>query len=149
MENTRNELLKGISLATCSYSAYRPSMGVAVRTSLGKPKFFEYAFVSLNLLMPKGNMLRMAYAQYHENYMNHLESNALAIENAMIELNEMYPNQTMVLMCFENVSKKDSWCHRTMFAKWWENRTGVKVHEISGQIPITAKPSSEDNPTLF
>lgn len=124
-------------------------MGVAVRTSLGKPKFFDHPFVSVNSVMPRGNMLKMGFNQYRETYMSLLDSNAQAIENAMIELSEMYPNQTLVLMCFENVSKKDSWCHRTMFAKWWEDRTGVKVHEISGQVPLVEKPTSEPDLTLF
>ena len=34
----------------------------------------------------------------------------------------------VVLLCYENVN--ESWCHRRMFAKWWEKNTGEEVQEL-------------------
>ena len=35
------------------------------------------------------------------------------------------------LLCYEDVRKGESdWCHRTMFAKWWFEKTGEVIPEL-------------------
>ena len=37
----------------------------------------------------------------------------------------------VVLLCFEDIRKGgDNWCHRSVFAKWWKERTGEVISEL-------------------
>ena len=41
------------------------------------------------------------------------------------------PDKDIVLLCYEDVRKGESdWCHRTMFAKWWFEKTGEVIPEL-------------------
>ncbi|MFB7424708.1 hypothetical protein ACFC0K_15695 [Streptomyces hydrogenans] len=47
----------------------------------------------------------------------------------------------LVLLCFEDLSKPGLWCHRQVFADWWQERTGDAVRELGPratheQIPL-------------
>jgi hypothetical protein len=45
----------------------------------------------------------------------------------------------LVLMCYEDLTLGDGkWCHRTMFAEWWQDITGGVVREIAA--PAAAGP---------
>ncbi|MDR2170525.1 MAG: hypothetical protein LBP59_10320 [Planctomycetaceae bacterium] len=48
--------------------------------------------------------------------------------NATLSTNCLKP---VVLLCYEDVSKVGQWCHRRMFAEWWENKTGEIIEELS------------------
>lgn len=38
----------------------------------------------------------------------------------------------VVLLCWEDVRKGDNnWCHRTMFAEWWQGQTGETIPELT------------------
>lgn len=50
---------------------------------------------------------------------------------------ELPEDQALVLLCFEDLSKDDEWCHRRMFASWWLTKTGEAV----GEWPEVAKPA--------
>lgn len=36
----------------------------------------------------------------------------------------------LVLLCFEDLRTPGAWCHRRLFAGWWENQTGQVVEEM-------------------
>ncbi|MBC9717869.1 hypothetical protein H9Y04_35595 [Streptomyces sp. TRM66268-LWL] len=36
----------------------------------------------------------------------------------------------LVLLCFEDLEQVGEWCHRRMFADWWQERTGAQVREL-------------------
>jgi hypothetical protein len=37
----------------------------------------------------------------------------------------------VVLLCYEDVRKgENDWCHRVMFAEWWQEQTGEVVEEL-------------------
>jgi hypothetical protein len=40
----------------------------------------------------------------------------------------------LVLLCFEDLGKPGSWCHRRTFAAFWEERTGVQVPELEPEL---------------
>lgn len=42
----------------------------------------------------------------------------------------------LVLLCYEDVHKPGEWCHRQVFAAWWESHTGQAVPELPPDIPI-------------
>jgi len=56
----------------------------------------------------------------------------------------------IVLLCYEDILKNEgNWCHRTMFAEWWLERTGEKIEELPDPtIKIVSRPGYEQM-TLF
>ena len=38
--------------------------------------------------------------------------------------------KTLVLLCYEDLRKPDQWCHRTLFAEWWQKMTGEVINEL-------------------
>jgi hypothetical protein len=46
-----------------------------------------------------------------------------------------------VLLCFEDIRKPEQWCHRRIFAEWWEEQSGQEVAELPERDPLklTAK----------
>lgn len=36
----------------------------------------------------------------------------------------------IVLCCYEDVRIPDEWCHRLVFAEWWQARTGTAISEL-------------------
>ena len=39
-------------------------------------------------------------------------------------------NKDIVLCCYEDVRIPDEWCHRLVFAEWWQARTGMVIPEL-------------------
>jgi hypothetical protein len=50
--------------------------------------------------------------------------------------------KSVVLLCYEDIRKGDGdWCHRRMFAEWYERRTGIAVPELGDPSQVkNAKP---------
>lgn len=145
-----------LHLATCSYSEYRPEMGVAIRTSLGMPKWFKYPVAMWwQSVTPTGPMLRMGLEEYEPAYRRRLESfgiEQLQDERRHIEaaVKRMYSGQEperLVLLCFEGLKNPKKWCHRRLFAGWWEEKTGESVVEL-GKTPSPVE-RFENAATLF
>ena len=147
-----------IPLATCSYGEYLPHMGAPVRTSLGFPKWFPHPVVlSWDNIMPSGYMLNLGSEQeYQQHYFRKLDQigletlrgdiDALLEGHAFTFQGELPPR--LVLLCYEKLSKRGNWCHRNMFAEWWEARTGQHVQEL-GAPPHAAQTPPDTPPALF
>lgn len=59
--------------------------------------------------------------------------NNIGLESIRRELegiSEENGGKDLVLLCFEDVHKPGEWCHRQIFAKWWEEETGERVDEL-------------------
>ncbi len=41
----------------------------------------------------------------------------------------------VVLCCYEDVRKPGEWCHRLVFAEWWEKNTGEHIEELNDPSP--------------
>lgn len=123
---------------TCSYKGFHPAMGVPVRTSVGRPRHaLKYDLsAEASLLYPSYAMLKMEYEEYRERYIAQLERHGVQkIQNVLRSIQTIYGKGTnhVVLLCYEDVIKKGDWCHRRMFAQWWEEKNAlmdVKVPEI-------------------
>lgn len=46
------------------------------------------------------------------------------------EIARKHGKPNLALLCFEDLTQAGEWCHRSMFARWWEHRTGVPVPEL-------------------
>ena len=60
----------------------------------------------------------------------------------------------VVLLCYEDVRKGESdWCHRTIFADWWREKTGEVIPELPDPSPVKgvrkAKKADDPQTTLF
>ena len=107
-----------------------PEDMVKVRISLGNPRWktpYQIAGTIKNL-MPTRDLLskNLYYDDYKEEYIRILESVGLcAIQKALAEF-----GKNVVLLCFENVTKDENWCHRRIFAEWYEQKTGESIQEL-------------------
>jgi hypothetical protein len=105
----------------------------AARISIGNPRWkLPYAVSGgCKLLMPTRDMLSMDREQYQQIYFGMLEAAGVeAISEALHELWLPLRGPGLVLLCFEALKKPDEWCHRRMFADWWQKQTGDAVPEL-------------------
>ena len=129
--------LQSWRLATCSYHAYKPEMGIAVRTSIGAPKYFAFPHITAKVLFPYATFRNKALeAQPIQAsaiaYGQSLSKHRTDVEITLDRLSDLYPKQTLVLLCYENVHKgKGHECHRRWAAQWFLDEYELVVPELS------------------
>ena len=103
-----------------------------VGISQGNARFLKYTPVYLRALAPTRAMIKMTdKVAYQEAYVKILDD--LGIANIQKMLAEASGGKPIALLCFEDLRKSELWCHRTMFAEWYEQQTGQKVEELQEQ----------------
>jgi hypothetical protein len=112
----------------------RGGIYTAVRISLGKPRYrLGYNLdAEMQDLMPAGILGKYDNDKegYRREYFARLDrKGAQRIRQQLDSLAQ--PGKDIVLLCFEDIRKEGDWCHRTMFAEWWMERTG----ELIGELP--------------
>ena len=111
-----------------------PNIHAPVRISLGVPKFklpYEIAD-AWDFLMPESDMLTVKeYESYKVQYFKLLE-----YREADKLVRTDYGGKEPVLLCFEDIRKPSLWCHRRMFAEWYEMKIGRVVEELEEADPI-------------
>jgi hypothetical protein len=105
-----------------------------VQTSLGAPKFrLPYPLAAtIHELAPAGWMLNKSEAEFADLYTQLLERRG-GVEffaERFTQIAEKAVGDELALLCFEDVRKRDIFCHRRLFAAWWEERTGQAVEEL-------------------
>jgi hypothetical protein len=105
-----------------------------VRISLGKPRFWKGAneLPYVSELMPHGDLFKIEdRGEFTEAFIVRLDRyGADRIRGRFAELGSSY-RKPLVLMCFELCEEPDDWCHRQVFAEWWQARTGQHVSEVT------------------
>jgi hypothetical protein len=104
-----------------------------VRISLGKPRWISPAqadrYPAIRLLMPIGLLgLDLDRDDFEARYIERIERYSTPIAetlNAMLNRTD----KPILMACFEDLMKPDQWCHRTMAARWIEQRLGLQVPE--------------------
>ncbi|MEU9887977.1 hypothetical protein [Sphaerisporangium sp. NPDC051011] len=138
-----------MNLATCTYQEFGPDMGTPVRTTVGAPSRLKLDYKlagHAQLITPTRPMLGLSKAAYELAYLRLLSSSGA--ERILAELTAIHTAAggtaaPLVLLCFDQLNKSGSWCHRTMFATWWLQTTGQEVPELG------AKPDAGLDLTLF
>ena len=118
------------AVATCSWRAYTPDMGVPVRVTLGRPPgWFRYEHEEVRLLAPPGYAFRLGdWDEFRRKYRHHLYRTTVPrMRHAFAEIAERHPGKTLVLCCFEARIED---CHRGLWAEWWHEQTGEHVPEV-------------------
>jgi catechol 2,3-dioxygenase-like lactoylglutathione lyase family enzyme len=132
-----------MQIATCSFSEFKPEMGLPIRITLYPPRWpltFDIpprCFIAP--LAPARSYFKAPDEVFIEKYLEQLDGKGpkffqTRIEELLIE----YEKETAVLLCYEKLSK-GKWCHRTLFADYWLGKTGEEVPEL-GSPPPGAEP---------
>ncbi len=136
-------------LRSCKYTA--------VRISIGLPKWklgYEIAG-AIDELMPKGIFGIQDYDEFRLRYFAKLDAISVdRIREKLCYFEEL--GKPVVLLCFEDIRRGTwNWCHRKMFASWWEEHTGEMISELHDEskfkadLPPKPKGSSVDKQLTF
>jgi hypothetical protein len=136
-------------IATCSYSEFQPTMGVPVRFTVGHPRWkLGYQLAGhAKLITPTRAMLSLPLDAYTLSYRRVLDAAGVdAIRNELATI--AGPAGRVVLLCYERLNERDKatnepkWCHRSIFSRWIEERTGEQVPELGAHPHTTTNPPS-------
>lgn len=122
--------------------AISASTAVPVRTSIGAPET-PYIYQAVLELAPNRSWLNLTFDRYEPLYIARLEK--LGVEPIHTLLLEVGQGRDVVLLCYENLMVPGTWCHRRIFAAWWEGQTGHPVPELPDQY----RPRPKPQPSLF
>lgn len=78
--------------------------------------------------LPSQAWLGLSREAYEPLYLAKFES--LLIDAVRARIAELAAGKIPVLLCFESLKKPGEFCHRRMFADWWERKTGEAVAEL-------------------
>jgi hypothetical protein len=143
-----------VKLSTSRYAAKKliqDAGGVPVRTSIGMPRFSPGYDVTAKLmdLAPAYVMLKMPKDEYQGVYRARLERVGVdVLRMQMRSICEAQQNDHLIFLCFENLGEPGTWCHRRMFAEWWEEKTGEKVEELGYAFEAPAPVIHERDPQM-
>ena len=128
-------------LFTSRYQRFRAGQGAPVRTTVGGARFplgYELAGHA-RLITPTWALVKLDHEQaYRELYRARLDGAGVdAIAEELGDIAHNAGTDRLVLLCFCDLSvpPPDAWCHRRMFAEWWQQATGVDVPELAEQPP--------------
>lgn len=131
-----------IHLATCSYRDYRPEMGVAVGTSIGKFKG-DPLMLQCDPLKPWSTFRKMDSRPLEEQcarYQRQLTETKPRVRAAIEDLQRRHLGATLVLMCHCHLPRPDTGpmgCHRRWAADWFAKNTGFGLLPELGAVADT------------
>lgn len=109
---------------------------VPVRISFSVPKYWPGArdLASVPELAPPYRLLaaNVDRSAFEAAYLEHLDR--VGADLIAVRLNAIAgwdgSGLPLRLLCFENLTDPAAWCHRTMWSRWWHERTGQAVAEL-------------------
>lgn len=126
-------------LATCSYKAFRPEMGLPIRASLGGPRWWKTPIPKEQVMLeiaPHRSYFQAPEEEFHRRFLQQLDRHGVEYLvsrfNHIGDLAPSFPEGgRLVILCFETLTTWDSIeCHRGMFRQWWSRRTGQILTEL-------------------
>lgn len=125
--------MTALELMTGCWSHYRPRHGVAVRISLGRPRWFENEGRDLpfvKALTPNPVWWQTdddeEFQRRYRHQLHRWTPHRVLAELQGIAVAHDCPR--LVLCCFE---ADPMGCHRSMFARWWLEETGGEIRDLS------------------
>lgn len=141
-------------LATCSYRALHPDMGVPVGTSIGTNKRFP-GLPQAEALKPYGVFRRLDHLPLDQRiaaYHDRLDRRERQVRDNLDELVAHYGHdQRFVLLCWCHLPDADTGprgCHRRWAAEWFASRWDLTVPEY-GPIPREQPGDGTEQATLI
>jgi hypothetical protein len=123
----------GLVLATSRYQAKDLILAsglVPVGISIGKPKFpLGYECVYMREAAPWGLRELADNDEFSERYQARLDGIGIEVfQRRFAEISEAHNSRGLVFLCFEPVG---AFCHRRVFAEWFEQQDGQDVPELA------------------
>jgi hypothetical protein len=119
-----------VRLYTSRYQRFQSDQGAPIRSTVGHPRFrLNYRLAGhATLITPMRWMLEINdETRYRTAYTDLLAAQGLAaIQEELATLATASGHEQLVLLCFCDltVPPPNSWCHRRIFADWWQDQTG-------------------------
>jgi len=132
-------------MQTSYYANWRkfPKDAILVRISVGGPRFGVPGLRLMPLLYPDANMLHMDIDDYEPAYLGKLNKRKAEILKDIAALKAEAAGREILFLChcktFQNGGPVDRWCHRQLFADWYEQQTGEEIKELDG-LPLDEIP---------
>jgi len=108
------------------------SGGIAVGITVGTPRFKKrYEATYARNLAPERAWFELPRPEFETIYrakLNDLGFSSIAAQ--LGDISEANGNRPLVLLCFEDITQEDEWCHREIFAEWWHKHSGQTVEEL-------------------
>jgi hypothetical protein len=108
----------------------------AVRICVGAPRWrLPYTIAGeINALKPFGLFGQSKYDNdkdgFRREYFKLLQNSGVDSIARQLSAFERQ-GKSVVLLCYEDVRKgENDWCHRIMFAEWWQEQTGEVIEEL-------------------
>ena len=125
-------------LATARYQDHQSIIAsglVPVRSSLGAPRWrLKYELSErLRSITPTRTMLAIKDVyEFATAYRVHLDEVGVeAVQTEIANISATHDEKPLLLLCFEDVRELGEMsCHRRVFARWWEEKTGQVVPEL-------------------
>ncbi|MEW1700700.1 hypothetical protein [Streptomyces sp. NPDC091278] len=126
-----------LTLFTSRFPGFREAQGVPVRITRGHPRYkLSYTIRHrITELAPREAYFKEPLPVFTAAYRADLDQTG--VERVAGLLNAVASeagDHRLVLLCFEDLSKPGLWCHRRLFADWWQERTGDVVRELGPQV---------------
>ena len=108
------------------------SGAVAVGITAGTPRFKKrYEVTYARNLAPERAWFELRRPEFETIYRTKLNDQGLnSIAAQLSDISEANGNRPLVLLCFEDITQENLWCHREIFAEWWHEETGRIVEEL-------------------
>lgn len=126
------------NLFTHRYQDFRPETGVPVRITIGAPRWtLPYKIHHIvREAAPARDYFGSGKLEFTAAYRSQLDSHGADFFGPRFEEIALAAGDArLVLLCFEDLAKPGQWCHRSMFAQWWQERTGGRVRELGATGP--------------
>jgi len=111
---------------------------VPVGITLGNPRFklaYKLHGIRKELAPPTWNIMQLPRDRFQAQYEAHLTMQGVPKLRALLQgIQDKYRTADgLVLLCYEDLDKGD-FCHRRMFAEWWEREAGEPVEELQPAV---------------
>ena len=121
-----------LELSTSSYTQFKPEWGVPVPITLGAPKMPLRWHVppSQKTLAPDYSWFKASDEVFNSSMIAKLNKYGVDFyQDLFRHIAHEAGDNRLVLLCYEDLSKPSSVCHRELIAAWWEAQTGQKMPE--------------------
>lgn len=126
----RTKAQKGFAIYTSRYQARDKVIAsgcTPVGVTVGVPRFsLPYRYHMVKELAPTGLTRVDDENEFTRLYTKRLD--AIGVDKIRERLVQAGHGGPVVLLCFEDTDK--DFCHRTVFARWWKQKTGEDVREL-------------------
>jgi hypothetical protein len=105
---------------------------VKVGITVGQPRFkLGYSYERLPLLAPYDGLFHETDRErFTRAYYARLDAAGVdAVVGALQAISDRHYGSDLVLLCYEDLSKPDEWCHRQIAGQWLQDRAGISVEE--------------------